>query len=343
MLMQGRSKRFVLTLTLSLFVISCYLTVKEYGWPISHPYFGGPVRSVSSQEQPNGLSRIVFLETGHRKTLSARLACAVESAARLHPSWTVHLLSVADTLTFKRNAGSHFARALRTFPNVVMDEIKPQEVFRGTPLESWYKSGALNQSAHPIEHLADALRLAEIFNRGGIYLDFDVVVMRSLAALPLSFVSQSPSKYGDMVSNGFLGFRAGDPFLLALMKRASRAYKPSEWASIGPELLRLEALSRCGGQDINAVVGRRCNDGIAALTVLPHRFFLPVPYNEWTIFFNSNASLEAWSRCDESYVMHVFNKMSSLTPAPPGCAYRQAAEIYCPESLRQSLALVRSF
>ncbi|KAH9376263.1 hypothetical protein HPB48_004468 [Haemaphysalis longicornis] len=60
-------------------------------------------------------------------------------------------------------------------------------------MESWYESGALNKSAHPIEHLADALRLAEIFNRGGIYLDLDVVVMRSLAFLTLPFVSQSPT------------------------------------------------------------------------------------------------------------------------------------------------------
>lgn len=223
-----------------------------------------------------------------------------------------------------------------------MDEIKPQEAFRGTPLESWYKSGVLNKSTHPVEHLADALRLAEIFSSGGIYLDLDVVVMRSLDSLTLPFVSQAPTRNGDMVSNGFLGFQAGHPFLMALMRRASRVYKPTEWGSIGPELLRMEVLARCGCRNINAAAGRRYNE-TGAFTVLPHRLFLPVPYTEWTLFFNSSASREAWSRCAQSYVMHVFNKMSSLAPAVPGCAYRQAAEIYCPETLRQSLSLLGRF
>lgn len=77
--------------------------------------------------------------------------------------------------------------------------------------------------------------------------------------------------------------------------------------------------------------------------VLPHHLFLPVPYTEWPLFFNSSCSREAWRRCGQSYVMHVFNKMSSRAPAVSGCAYRQAAEMYCPESLRQSLSLAGSF
>ncbi|KAH9376143.1 hypothetical protein HPB48_012465 [Haemaphysalis longicornis] len=212
-----------------------------------------------SQEQPKGISRVFFLETAGREELSARQACAVESAARLHPSWTVHLLSVHNKHGSRANAENRFARVLQAIPNVVMKEMKPEEAFRGTPLEPWYESGALNKSAHPVEHLADALRLAEIFHRGGIYLDIDVVVLRSLASLTLPFVSQSPTKNGDMVSNGFLGFQAGHPFLLALMQRASRVYQPKQWATIGPELLRLEVLARCGVRNINAVVGQRCN------------------------------------------------------------------------------------
>lgn len=340
--MQCGGKRIVLPITASLLVVSCYFTLQEFGWTIDKPYFWEHERRFSSQEQHSGYSRIVFLETGGRGELSARQACAVESAARLHPSWTVHLISVPGKHGYRGRAKNSFAHVLRPLPNVLMHEIKPEEAFRGTPLESWYESGALNKSAYPVEHLADALRLAEIFNRGGIYLDIDVVVMRSLASLPLPFVSQSPTKNGDMVSNGFLGFQAGHPFLLALMRRASRVYKPNQWATIGPELLRMEVLSLCGGQNITALVGRPCNR-TDPFTVLPHRFFLPVEFSQWTLFFNASASREAWSKCGESYVMHVFNKMSSRAPAVRGCAYRQAAKMYCPNSLRQSLTVIGSF
>lgn len=369
--MQGGVKRFILTLmlslSLSLFVVFCYFT-----WPIgTHvqpettfleaetssmaslqhgvevPNNVGLFDDLSSssffsQEQPKGVSRIFFLETGGRGELSARQACAVESAARLHPSWTVHLLSVPNKHGSRENAENPFARVLQAIPNVVMKEIKPEEAFRGTPLEPWYESGALIKSAYPVEHLADALRLAETFHRGGIYLDMDVVVLRSLASLTLPFVSQSPTNNGDMVSNAFLGFQAGHPFLLALMQRASHVYKPKEWASIGPELLRLEVLARCGVRNISAVVGQRWG-GTDAFMVLPHHLFLCVHYTQWRLFFKSSTSHETWSRCGQSYVMHVFNKMSSQEPAVSGCAYRQAAKKYCPESLQQSLTLAGSF
>ncbi|XP_049266866.1 lactosylceramide 4-alpha-galactosyltransferase-like [Rhipicephalus sanguineus] len=230
---------------------------------------------------------------------------------------------------------------IRSIPNVVASVIRPQEVFQGTPLGSWYESGILNKSAFPVEHLADALRLALLYKQGGVYLDIDVIVMRSFDSLP-PCVCQSPVDHGDMVSNGFLAFRRGDPFLLHLMQRARQVYKPKEWSSIGPRLLRQVTLDRCGGRQVNELLGRRCG-GDTGFTVLPHWIFLPVPYDRWESFFVANTSREAWLMSSASYVMHVYNKMSSKAPTVPGCAYRQAAETYCPDSLRMSLEMLGTF
>ncbi|XP_037557593.1 lactosylceramide 4-alpha-galactosyltransferase-like, partial [Dermacentor silvarum] len=133
----------------------------------------------------------------------------------------------------------------------------PKEVFQETPLELWYESDILNKSAFPVEHLADALRLAVLYKQGGVYLDIDVIVMRSLDSLP-SCVCQSPVENGDMVSNGFLAFSRGDPFLLYLMLRAREVYRPEEWSSIGPQLLRRVTLAQCGARDVKTLLGRRC-------------------------------------------------------------------------------------
>ncbi|KAL1417276.1 hypothetical protein MTO96_027008 [Rhipicephalus appendiculatus] len=291
------------------------------------------MKSGHATPPPEGFSRIFFLETGGHGLLTARVACAVESAAKLHPEWTVHFLSAAAggnashanvTLT------GPFARMIRSIPNVVAS------VIRGTPLGPWYESGILNKSAFPVEHLADALRLAVLYKQGGVYLDIDVIVMRSLNPLP-------PCKNGDMVSNGFLGFRRGDPFLVYLMQRVRRVYKPQEWSSIGPKLLRQVTLERCGARDVNELLGRKCGGEDTGFTVLPHWIFLPVPYDRWESFFVANASREAWLMSSASYVMHVYNKMSSKASAVPGCAYRQAAETYCPDSLRMSLELLGTF
>ncbi|XP_077485097.1 lactosylceramide 4-alpha-galactosyltransferase-like [Amblyomma americanum] len=290
--------------------------------------------------EKSGFSRIFFLETGGRGALTARIACAVESAARLHPRWTVHLLSAVSSSTNSITSGS-FVEVLRSIPNVVLSDIKPKEEFEGTPLQPWYESGALGKSSHPVEHLADALRLAVLYKRGGIYIDIDIIMMRPLDSLP-PCVCQSPVEGGDMVSNGFMAFHRGDPFLVKLMKRAAVEYRPEEWASIGPVLLRRVALAHCGRLHVKELVGRRCG-GDAGFTVVPYWTFLPVPYDQWQVFFAANTSEEAWLMCTASYVMHVYNKMSSRVPAEPGSAYRQAAQAYCPESLRLSLNLSGNF
>ncbi|KAL3232007.1 hypothetical protein MRX96_023093 [Rhipicephalus microplus] len=210
---------------------------------------------------------------------------------------------------------------IKSIPNVVASVIKPQEVFQDTPLEAWYESGILDTSAFPVEHLADALRLAVVYKLGGVYLDIDVIVMRPLDSLT-PCVCQSPVENGDMYA-ACTGRKSG--------------------ASIGPKLLRLVTLERCGAQQVKELLGRRCGGDDTGFTVLPHWMFLPVPFDRWEAFFVANASREAWLMSSASYVMHVYNKMSSKTPAVPGCAYRQAAEAHCPDSLRMSLEKLGTF
>ncbi|KAL1417275.1 hypothetical protein MTO96_027007 [Rhipicephalus appendiculatus] len=288
----------VVVLSQSLFVCYLILTGRKSG---------------QASLPPEGFSRIFFLETGRHGPLTARVACAVESAAKLHPEWTVHLLSAeagGDASHANVTLTGPFARMIRSIPNVVASVIRPREVFQGTPLGPWYESGILKKSAFPVQHLADALRLAE---------------------------------NGDSVSNGFLGFRRGDPFLLYLMQRVRRVYNPQFWNSIGPRLWRQVTLERCGARHVNELLGRKCGGEDTGFTVLPHWMFLPVPYDRWELFFVANASREAWLLSSASYFMHVYNKMSSKVSTVPGCAYRQAAETYCPDSLRMSLEMLGTF
>ncbi|XP_075556408.1 lactosylceramide 4-alpha-galactosyltransferase-like isoform X2 [Dermacentor variabilis] len=333
-----RLPRPCLALPLILGALACYLIVNKQSQIKATWNYREDAWTVSAPRKRSGFSRIFFLETGGHGLITARMACAVESAARLHPSWTVYLLSVAyGEEASKGNAtfAGPFARMLRTIPNVVMSAIRPKEVLQGTPLESWYESGILSKSAYPVEHLADALRLAVLYKQGGVYLDIDVIVMRSLDSLS-SCVFQAPVNNGDMVANSFLAFHRGDPFLLYLMQLARQVYRPRAWSSIGPLLLRRATLARCGAERVTALLGRQCG-GDAGFTVMPHWMFLAVSANDWQVFFTANASRQAWLMSDRSYAMHVYNKFSSKVHAVPGCAYREAAEVFCHGSLQLSL------
>lgn len=65
-------------------------------------------------------------------------------------------------------------------------------MFEGTPLMSWYLPNLLNASKYPAAHMSDALRFTIIYKYGGIYLDLDTIVLRSLGRLH-NCLSQAPT------------------------------------------------------------------------------------------------------------------------------------------------------
>ncbi|CAN8031291.1 unnamed protein product [Ixodes persulcatus] len=280
---------------------------------------------------------IFFLETSGRGNLTGRMSCAVESAALHHPEWTVSLLTAENSE--KPRSPSPFFDLLRGIPNVDIRSIKPSEVLEGTPLSSWDFSGALRSSPHRAVHLADVLRLAVVYKYGGVYLDLDIVVLRSLEDLH-NCVSQTPTQEQDMTANGFLIFDRHHPFLEDCMHRVPPRYKPQQWASIGPTLLKEAILSRCKAKSIREVV---LNGSCPGVRVLPFSLFLPIYYKEWKDFFDPSKSAHVWRASKDSYVMHVYNALSSETPAPPGCAYAQAAQKYCPLSWNYSISTLGFF
>nr|CAD7411140.1 unnamed protein product [Timema cristinae] len=53
-----------------------------------------------------------------------------------------------------------------------------EHYLEGTPLEDWYKEGALKKSRWPMSHSSDVLRFITLWKYGGTYLDLDVVVTK---------------------------------------------------------------------------------------------------------------------------------------------------------------------
>nr|XP_050036152.2 uncharacterized protein LOC126533010 [Dermacentor andersoni] len=129
--MQDRSRRLsrplpVLALLLS--VLMCYLIVSEWGWRSGTSYSKQTTETWTDSVPPEtaGFSRIFFLETGGPGSLTARISCAVESAARVHPHWTVYILAAASGYASQRNVtfAGPFAQVLRSIPNVVVDVVR---------------------------------------------------------------------------------------------------------------------------------------------------------------------------------------------------------------------------
>lgn len=96
-----------------------------------------------------------------------------------------------------------FIKILSSYSNIYLRNINTSKIFDGTPGEDLEKKKNIYDSKFPAVHLSDALRLLMLYKFGGIYLDLDVIVLKSFDELAPTFVTNEKSGF---FSNGALGF-----------------------------------------------------------------------------------------------------------------------------------------
>lgn len=120
-----------------------------------------------------------------------------------------------------------------------------------------------SEGRHRFVHLADALRLCVLWHHGGIYLDTDVVVLRSLSGLKNTVGEEYLGQGEHSISNAVMAFDAHHPFVWAAMADFARGFvkfrnesfpeliRSGAWGQNGPKLLqrvmRTYAQSKDGG------------------------------------------------------------------------------------------------
>lgn len=122
--------------------------------------------------------------------LDLRKTCTVESAAKTHPEWTVHVILYGREKN-ERNT-KIFVSKLKAYQNIVITRIDLPEYFIGTPLESLLARESLKKTKFPERLVSDLVKLATLYNHGGVGLSWNVFVERSLRTLSNDFFVKEP-------------------------------------------------------------------------------------------------------------------------------------------------------
>ncbi|XP_037505544.1 lactosylceramide 4-alpha-galactosyltransferase-like [Rhipicephalus sanguineus] len=254
---------------------------------------------------------IWFLETSGRRKLKAREACSIESACLHNSNYTVHLLSVGNI----NSSYCPYHRVLSKLPNFRSAALSASTELAGTPLSHLYaKGGPLHRSPFFTEHLSDFLRYAVIWKRGGVYLDTDVIVLRSLKGLQNSIVYEVDGRH---VANGLLFFSKNHPVIGAIMLTCSRQYQAGWWSTCGPwltsHLPNLPEISRF-------------------VNFLPSWTFLKSKFDDWRWFFDPTKAQSLLRVVNSSYGAHFWNRVSkhTIVMTGSGSAMDLLARAHCP-------------
>lgn len=277
--------------------------------------------------------QIFFLETSHPEganlELNERKACAIESAAFMHPNHKIFVMVAGNTtIDLRSNYSKTYINLVMEYPNVFFRSMDPVEFMKDTPLETFHKWRLLNKSKNYNVYLADILRLVALWKYGGLYLDTDVVVLRNFETLGENYLCIA-SPY--LLMSGTMQFSSegfGHEVVAAFLKNAVNEFNANSWASNGPSLVTRVMKRICKAKNTPQMNTESSN----GIRILSKPAFLPVDYSNHKWYFNPAIGEKVVRKMKKAYTAHIFNHKNSKIQlrASERSAYVLLAEQYCP-------------
>ncbi|XP_037374549.1 lactosylceramide 4-alpha-galactosyltransferase-like [Talpa occidentalis] len=288
------------------------------------PRLQPPALSPSSPPPRN----IFFLETSDRTDPTFLFLCSVESAARAHPEASVQVLMQGLRGSDASLPRRHGLSLLRCFPNVWLRPLDLPELLQGTPLAAWHASAWRRWEPYRLAVLSDAARLALLWKFGGVYLDTDFIVLKSLQNLTNVLGKQSR----DELNGAFLAFERHHKFLALCMRDFVAHYNGWVWGRQGPELLTRVFKKWCAMRSLGDNSICHDNSTCRGVSALPCEAFYPIPWPDWQRYFEDVSPAELPRLLHATYAVHVWNKMSQGTrlEATSRTLLGQLQARYCP-------------
>ncbi|XP_017151951.1 lactosylceramide 4-alpha-galactosyltransferase-like [Drosophila miranda] len=269
--------------------------------------------------------------------LTARQACAIESAALHNPNFQVFVLFADPKYRATPNGQYSSSQqplfdAILSYSNVHLRRLNLWRYAAGTPMEEWLREGNLFRSRYVVSHISDFLRFFTLFRYGGLYLDLDVVVLQKMEDVPPNYTGAESDQ---MLTAGIMNLAAtglGHEIAEFCLRDFQQNFNGSIWAYNGPGVITRVAQQLCGTDYIALMQDDR--KGCMGLKVYGRGAFCPVHSRQWRDLFEPEKLEETMARTKYSYVVHVWNKQSKKVPIKVGSssAYAKLAEQNCPRA-----------
>lgn len=262
------------------------------------------------------------------KSFGERELFAIESLFKFHPHACLLILSnTMDTPLGTALLAPFLVRGLR------VSAISPDYafLFKDTPAELWLKrllAGGVDPGEVPLgQNLSNLLRHAALYKFGGVYLDADVIVLRSFSPLRNAIGAQAadPSTGNwSRLNNAVMVFDKGHPLLFKFIQEFSLTFDGNKWGHNGPYLVSRVAARVAGRPGFH-------------FTVLPPAAFYPLDWSRIKSLFRSPNSEEDRRQLSDklrrlregSFALHLWNRRSRTMEVEEGSIIEQLTSDFC--------------
>ncbi|XP_062901053.1 alpha-1,4-N-acetylglucosaminyltransferase-like [Mobula hypostoma] len=288
--------------------------------------------NVSDPPFPNIEPGIVFVESTDNVEPTPLVVCSVESAALRNPDKPIYYFMKG----FSGNLSQYPQPEYKGIPllssvrNVTILPLNVTELFEDTPLKGWYQKVNPKKERYWTHVLADGCRLALIWKYGGIYLDTDIISLRSIP-----FGNFTCPESPGTLNNAALGFHyKHHTFLWNCMEDFVACYNGDIWGQQGPRLITRMLKRWCNINNLATFIGKECN-GISIW--ITNRFY-PIPYPAWGRYYVHWEKEHIERAFSDSYGVHVWNFMNkqkkNIVVAGSGSLLEHFFQLHCPTTYK---------
>jgi hypothetical protein len=275
---------------------------------------------------PNPLSchakgpRFILIWTTEENTFTLRDFRVIESIFFHHPNACVRVFSnTLDSLYF-------YELAFYGYDIHVM-EYDLAQIAEKMPGEDWMKNiDKWKEGPHFYAHSSDYLRFLLLYKYGGIYSDFDSILLQPLPlnvlsddfigvewceieglvwcislkesdfAFPQQIPHETPPTTTFTFSIGLMGFSVGNPFVADILKKFETDYTPTRWG--------------CGTVLASMAYKESSATTTPQVRIVPTHAFYPLGYQHIPKYF-SKFDQKLWDELlQHSYAIHLFGKLT---------------------------------
>ncbi|KAK3002949.1 hypothetical protein RJ639_019752 [Escallonia herrerae] len=292
--------------------------------------FSARVKEFFGENLSNSSCEVRFFMTwiSSLESFGDREVFTIETLFKSHPNGC--LVIVSDSLDSRRGMRILMPFLDRGFR---VTAISPDfnYLFKKTLAESWFESlkrGNVDPGEVSLgQNLSNLLRLALLYKFGGVYLDTDVIVLRSFVNLTNSIGAQTvdlETKNWSRLNNAVMVFDKGHPLLYKFIQEFALTFNGNKWGHNGPYL-------------VSRVVSRVNGRPGFNFSVLPPMAFYPVDWSRIHGLFRGprNSTDLKWllgklrQIRSQSFAVHLWNKQSRGLEAEDGSIIRRIMADCC--------------
>ncbi|XP_022910576.1 lactosylceramide 4-alpha-galactosyltransferase-like [Onthophagus taurus] len=263
-------------------------------------------------------------------TLERRQLCALESVAKTNPNKNIYMVFVAKArLPIQdTNPSSKMVMELqKSYKNIYFVNLNYVEYVENTPVQDVAMTIVEKLTLHSYSYAEDILKLLTLWRFGGITLDLDVIVLKSLHKMPRNFLgAESDSRIGSAVM-GFSSEEFGHEYVTKMLEEYWKTFilKSRGGSDFTTKIIKMI----CKETNTSAIIQRGCE----AIKIYPSEFFYPIPWTNWTQLFDARENENVWKLIEKSFVVNFwgsrsFSKKLRVNSFAP---YVDIARSFCPK------------